>query len=357
MKLLVQASLFATAACVCNFQLQSVGDIGGTVLEDHVGELLLGGTFQQGAFSLDREAKTIRDGLKHNCFIQSPDFQFRCYQGAAGTTKFDIADEDGKLFLTYNDTYGPGSFYACPSGSPADQVYDIYSQSKGAECRPVALTLTNETPECSATNSSTGARSTTVPTRSQRRQSSSPACSVSPSAPSLAPFRLRPGNSSTLTGSNTTSTEAAITPVNSTIFEYTISNAFLSDSVAANTSLCALQFRMPVCTSLPDGYPCYSFSGLEQEVLANSGMTFHLMTDDGNTHWNQTELHQVFPGENSIVGTFECGGAAPPYGGAPRRIGWQVSSVRDFALEFLQAGIGRDAKFQDGIGAWIVPCQ
>ncbi|KAI2639091.1 hypothetical protein GGS26DRAFT_375234 [Hypomontagnella submonticulosa] len=356
MKLLVQASLFSTAACVCNFQLSSVGAVGGTVLEDHVGDLLLGGTFQQGGFSLDRTSKTIQDGLKHNCFIRSPDFQFRCYQGAVGTTKFDIAKEDGKLFLTYDDINGPGSFYACPSGSTADQVYDIFSQSKGAECKPVALALTNESPECSTVDSTIETRSTVVsPTRSQGRQSSSPVCSVSPSAPSLAPFRLRPGNSSILIGGNTTSAEAAITPVNSTIFEYAISDAFISDSAAGKSSLCALQFRLPVCTSLPKGYPCYSFSGLEQEVLANSGMNFHLMTEEGVTSWNQTELHQVFPGENTIIGTFKCG-RAPAYG-VPLRIGWQVSSVRDFALEFIQAGVGHNAEFQDGIGAWIVPCQ
>ncbi|KAG4217176.1 hypothetical protein PC116_g34343, partial [Phytophthora cactorum] len=43
--------------------------------------------------------------------------------------------------------------------------------------------------------------------------------------------------------------------------------------------------------------------------------------------------------------------------GEPRKMSWHVSSVRDFALEFLQAGVGQSAQFQDGVGAWIVPCQ
>lgn len=112
---------------------------------------------------------------------------------------------------------------------------------------------------------------------------------------------------------------------------------------------------MPVCTELPKGYPCYRFSGLEQEVLADSGMNFDLIFDDDHADWNGTTLQQVFPGENTTLGTFECG--APKGSYDERKMSWNVSSVREFGLEFLHAGIGDDAKFQDGIGAWIVPCQ
>ncbi|KAI8966552.1 hypothetical protein F5Y11DRAFT_308545 [Daldinia sp. FL1419] len=377
---LVQALLFTTAASAtlrsrqgndgCCFQLASVGMVNETVLEDHVGDLLLGGTFQQGGFCLDKTTKTIQDSLGHNCFMRAPDYQFECYQGAVGTTAFDIIapQADGKSHLTYNDT--SGVFYACPIDS---ESYDIYSSDRTdkAGCVPVALALVDETAACSApaSNSTRSIRSkatrrskgplprglrTARPTRPLRRQSSQK-CAVNPAAPSLAPYRLSHGNSPVPSESNDTSAEVFIGRNYSTVFEYIIPNSFPLANNTGKSTLCALQFRMPVCTSLPKGYPCYSFSGLEQEVLANSGMTFHLEGGNGNASWNSTELHQVFPGENTTIGTFECGQAAGS--GESQKISWLVSSVRDFSLEFLQAGVGQSAQFQDGVGAWIVPCQ
>ncbi|KAI2625689.1 hypothetical protein GGR54DRAFT_637469 [Hypoxylon sp. NC1633] len=367
MKLFAQALLFTTAACAtlrprqgndgCCFQLASVGTVNETVLENHVGDLLLGGSFQQGGFCLDKTTQTIKDSLRHNCFMRAPDYQFECYQGAVGTTVFDIAPPaaDGTSYLTYDG--GPGVFYACPIGSGTEQTYDIFSDKTGKTgCLSIALALVGQTAACSAGSTTIRKRSTAVkPTRPSQRQASSPTCSVLPSAPSVAPFRLSPGNSSAPGVTNNTA-EAMISLSYSTLFDYSIPNTFFQAGTAANSSLCALQFRMPVCTSLPEGYPCYSFSGLEQEVLANSGMAFHLMADDGDAVWNSTEVHQVFPGENTIIGTFDCATPVGAYSTA-RKMSWHVSSVRDFALEFLQAGVGKDAPFQDGIGAWVVPCQ
>ncbi|KAI0108428.1 hypothetical protein F4814DRAFT_427917 [Daldinia grandis] len=367
----VQSLLFTTAAGValrqrqandgCCFQLASVGMVNETVLEDHVGDLLLGGTFQQGGFCLDKTTKTIQDSLGHNCFMRAPDYQFECYQGAVGTTAFDIAppEADGKSHLTYDNS--SGVFYACPIDS---ESYDIYSADKADKtgCVSVVLALVDETAACSATasNSTLSIRSKTPrhiarPTRLLRRQSSPQKCTIDPSAPSLAPYQLHHGNSSVPSASNDTSAEVIISRNYSTVFDYIVPNTFPSTNAAGESSLCALQFRMPVCTSLPKGYPCYSFSGLEQEVLSNSGMTFHLVDDDGNATWNSTELHQVFPGENTTIGTFECG-QADDYGNS-REMSWHVSSVRDFSLEFLQAGVGQSAQFQNGVGAWVVPCQ
>ncbi|KAI0853286.1 hypothetical protein F5Y00DRAFT_225919 [Daldinia vernicosa] len=367
----VQALLFTTATGAalrprqanngCCFQLASVGMVNETVLEDHVGDLLLGGTFQQGGFCLDKTTKTIQDSLRHNCFMRAPDYQFECYQGAVGTTAFDIAPPkaDGKSYLTYDDS--PGVFYACPIDS---ESYDIYSSDKADKtgCVSVALALVDETAACSATtsNSTLSIRSKPLhriplPTRPLRRQSSRQSCTIDASAPSLAPYQLHHNNSSVSSGSNDTSAEVVISRNYSTVFDYDIPDTFPPANTAGESSLCALQFRMPVCTTLPKGYPCYSFSGLEQEVLSNSGMTFHLVDDDGNATWNSTELHQVFPGENTTIGTFECGQAAGY--GESRKMSWHVSSVRDFSLEFLQAGVGQSAQFQNGVGAWIVPCQ
>ncbi|KAI1636994.1 hypothetical protein F4809DRAFT_606518 [Biscogniauxia mediterranea] len=394
----------------CCFQLASVGMVNETVTEDHVGELLLGGAFQQGGFCLDTSTKTIRDGLKHNCFMRAPVHQFECYAGIIGATAFEVTPpkEDGKYYLAYDG--GPGIFYACPVGSGATAYYDIYSSEKADKtgCLPVSLALSNETPECAGGNASAGGSSTstavpqktsvvrrtsqavlaepsptstrtvilptytqsskgsdlpsTVPTTIKKPlapaaeyPTSSPVCSVAPSAPSIAPVKVGYPDPSSPDGIKDTSGEASISSANSTILQYVIPRAFLPPREDIKAPICALQFRMPVCTSLPEGYPCYMFSGLEQEILSNSGMTFNLTLDDNDATWDGANVHQVFPGENTILGTFECGSNGKDgFGG--RKMQWLVSSVRDFSLEFFHAGVGESPQFEDGIGAWIVPC-
>ncbi|KAI8633789.1 hypothetical protein F5Y19DRAFT_252975 [Xylariaceae sp. FL1651] len=396
----------------CCFGLNSVGFVSETVKEDHFGDLVLGGSFQQGGFCFDKSTKTIKDTLNHNCFMRPPAQQFECYVGIVGATAFEILSTGAgaKSYLTYDN--GQGTFYACPVGSGVNQYYNIFSAEKSdaTGCIPVALALYDSSAACFVTNTTvagltSGLRQSTSAqwsTQVRLRQSTatmatassisgysqipeaglwssmppsasnkpasktsstittpstrpSPICSVSPSAPSIAPFKLGYPDDSALNGISNSSAEAFITSRNSTVFLYNIPNSFLPPVSQAKASLCALQFRMPVCTELPKGYPCYKFSGMEQEFLANSGMNFDLILDDGQAAWNGTALHQVFPGESTILGTFECGKPKGSYGA--RKMSWRVSSVRNFSLEFLHAGVGQDAKFQDGIGAWIVPCQ
>jgi len=390
-------------ADACCFGLESVGIIDEEVNESHVGGLSLGGAFQKGGFCIDKSTKKIQDTLNHGCFMRAPDEQFRCYAGLAGDREFDIepAGSNGRLYLSYDN--GQGNFWACPVGSGADKYYNLFSASKAntTGCASVALSLYNTSPACSAypSNATVGAIRTGLkprirfgnrkPTpktpRAPTRQDydhvpgaglwlgtpsssgigpeaaatsagkASQSCSVSSSAPSIAPIKLGSTDESAPDGIKDSHGEASITYLNSTIFSYFIPNSFMPEMSNRSAPLCALQFRMPTCTQLPDGYPCYSFSGLEQEYLSHSGMNFDLILDDGQAPWNKTELHQVTPTENSILGTFECGRLEGSYGG--RKMSWNVSSVHNFGLEFLQAGVGNGTKFQDGIGAWIVPCQ
>ncbi|KAI0456960.1 hypothetical protein F5B21DRAFT_466354 [Xylaria acuta] len=398
----------------CCFGLGSAGIVDEEVKEDHTGGLSLGGPFQQGGFCFDKSTKTIKDTLNHNCFMRAPAEQFQCYAGIVGGTAFDISPPglDGKSYLTYDG--GPGTFYACRVGTGVNQYYNIFSASKPdtTGCVSVSLALydssagcfsasntTIATPMSSARQSTTRRWSTQVRKQSWVRTAESstmsgysqvkgagiwssvspstnataeavtktssaiashtakpsPICSISPSAPSIAPIKLGSPDKLAPDGLRDSSAKASITSYNSTVFLYSIPNSFLPPVSDAKMPLCALQFRMPVCTELPKDYPCYSFSGLEQEFLANSGMNFDLVLDDGQAAWNGTALHQVVPGDNIILGTFECGTPKGSYGA--RRMSWHVSSVRDFSLEFLHAGVGSDAEFQDGIGAWIVPCQ
>ncbi|KAI1133417.1 hypothetical protein F5Y10DRAFT_260300 [Nemania abortiva] len=399
----------------CCFSLSSVGVVDKKVTEDHTGGVNLGGSFQQGGFCLDKSTKTLKDYLNHNCFMRGPTEEFRCYAGAVGATAFDISplSQSAKSYLTYDG--GPGTFYACPVGTGDNQYYTVFSASKPntTGCISVALALDNPSAGCVSANNSTLAAPTSSvrqkttshwSTQVRQRQSAvntvtvssmsgysqvpaaglwssvspsvsanteavsktssatashttkpSPICSVSPSAPSIAPIKLGSPDKSALDGIRDSSAEASITSTNSTVFLYSIPNSFLPPVSDAKTSLCALQFRMPACTELPKGYPCYSFSGLEQEFLADSGMNFDLILDDGQATWNRTTLYQVVPGETMLLGTFECGTPKGSYGS--RKMSWHASSVRNFSLEFLHAGVGNDPEFQDGIGAWIVPCQ
>ncbi|KAI1303337.1 hypothetical protein F5Y03DRAFT_190138 [Xylaria venustula] len=399
----------------CCFGLSSVGVVDEKVKEDHLGDLSIGGPFQQGGFCFDRSTKTIKDGLNHGCFMRAPTQQFQCYAGLVGATAFNIPPPgpDGKSYLTYDD--GQGTFYACPVSTGEDQYYSIFSVSKPdtTDCISVFLTLYNESDGCPSASNDTAATTTSSIKRVKARKwsgrlpeqqssvrtvttstmsgyshipsaglwssvspsvgprtrtvtkarsatassslKSSQICSISPSAPSIAPVRLGSPDKSAPGGIRDSLADASITSHNSTVFLYNIPSSFPSPGTDPKMPLCALQFRMPVCTQLPKGYPCYNFSGLEQEVLANSGMNFDLILDDGRATWNGTALQQVFPGESTILGTFECG--APKGSYSTRKMSWNVSSVRNFSLEFLHAGVGNDTEFRDGIGAWIVPCQ
>ncbi|KAI1820480.1 hypothetical protein F4861DRAFT_57822 [Xylaria intraflava] len=401
----------------CCFGLKSTGIVDDDLTEDHTGGLSLGGPFQQGGFCFDKSTKTIKDGLNHNCFMRAPAQQFQCYAGIIGATAFDISPSgpDGELHLTYDN--GPGAFYACPVGHGADQYYNIFSASKPnpTGCILVTLTLYDSSASCIPTRNATKAilssgvrpgissrpphlihqkRSTgytvttsIVPSHSQvpragllsgiSRNASkpvlknepataslptnpSPICLISPSAPSIAPIMVGSPDDSAPGGVLDTSPNVSISYQNTSIFSYSIPSSFLTTVSAAGSSLCALQFRLPNCPDLPKDYPCFLFSGLEQQLLSNSGMNFDLILDDGQAVWNGSVLQQVLVNENrnKVLGTFECGMPNASYGGpsGARRMIWRATSVRQFGLDFLQAGVGENAEFQDGIGAWIVPC-
>lgn len=369
-----RASYQSKRAEGCCFQLDSVGFVNETVLEDHTGHIVLGGVFQQGAFCFEATNNTIKDTLGHNCFMRGPDYEFQCYQGAVGSTSFDLSTlDDGETTKLEYDS-GPGSFLACPVGNTG-QVYNVYSTSKEDKtgCLEVALILANQTSECAvagngiAATASSVATSTTAteipaasapalssaastPSSSASPSATSQTCSVASSAPSIAPRKLGSPDETGTSGIQDTSDNASVTPLNSTIFQFSVPQSFAT----SDQQLCALQFRMPFCSDLPAGYPCFSFSGTEQEVGADSGMIWSLLDDSGNMEWDSNALKQIFPGDNVVFGTFECGTASAA--DSDRKISWLASSVKDFALLFQQAGVGESPKFEDGVGVWVVPC-
>ncbi|KAK6842492.1 hypothetical protein PG987_003352 [Apiospora arundinis] len=374
------------ASSRCCFNVIRNGTRGGILRETQTGDLMFGGTLPPVRLCLDESAGTISDSHGNKCSMEEPGHQFKCHTGASPSSIFELErglDTSSEL-LTYNG--GNAAFVACSAGTKDGGRYSVYSSSKVAtsECLEVKLIAIDQTSGCFAPDDQSGSAPAAMMTTTRRTTilgvTSTPSaeaqavksgtttadsattftssrlasattfasCMVADSAPSIAPVKI---GYPTQEGISDTSANASITPTNSTLFQYRIPSSF----VPTAGKLCALQFRLPFCSTLPSGYPCFSFSGSEQEVLANSGMIFSLVEGSGAISWNNSALQQVYPGTTPIFGTFDCGALPTKYGGE-RNISWLASSVNQFALSFLQAGVGSGAQYEDGVGAWIVAC-
>ncbi|KAI1765126.1 hypothetical protein GGR53DRAFT_529929 [Hypoxylon sp. FL1150] len=338
----------------CCFNLASIGTADNiahkAVVESHIGNLILGGSFQEASLCLDRENKTIKDGLKHNCFFDRSSHEFNCYQGAVGNTTFDTIVNEGKTYLSYDD--GAGSFYACPVGDGTDQYY-LYSDSKDDAdgCELVSLELSKSLDTCLL--SSEPEMNTNVKKRHDGKPSKDNGTATIPvecipkAQPQYAPLRTsirnEPTDQLTYNTWGAPTAPASITPTNATTFYFELPSRQRTPA----SKHCALQFRLPRCADLPEGYPCYRLGGVERELDHGAGFTVSRV--GALAGWNDGAVHQVHPGKTTTVGVFECGLAAGPQA-------WFARSVNGFELEFAQAGVGPDARFEDGVGAWIVEC-
>jgi hypothetical protein len=154
-----------------------------------------------------------------------------------------------------------------------------------------------------------------------------------------------------------TSPNLSITADTSALLDYAIPATF-----APQSRLCALQFRMPFCTELAPGYPCYgySWSGTEWEQYSTGGVQLALKGDDevrGSMNWSYTAIHQMWPGEQVNWETFECRSLQGRASGRDRKVRWLATSAHQFRIEYTQAGVGPNPQWLDGVGLWIVPCR
>ncbi|KAK8042234.1 hypothetical protein PG993_006757 [Apiospora rasikravindrae] len=406
------------APSLCCFNVVRNDTLGGVLRETQTGDLVFGGPFQQMMFCLEQSPGTIFDTHGNKCSVEEYGHQFKCRPDASAPSKFRLEHglDTSSALLTYDG--GSAAFVACSAGFGHDGGYTLYSSSKAvtSNCQEVTLLAIDQSSGCfapddqsvpaptairtttrttvvgttstssvrshqvlgsvsttssnavaNATSVSSSATATSVPSSlanattltvsrttlvpsstSNTSAIASASCTVADSAPSIAPIQI---GFPTQDGISDTSANASITPTDNTIFQYRIPSSF----VPAAGKLCALQFRLPFCSTLPSGYPCFDFSGSEQELLSNSGMVFSLTDGAGSISWNNSALQQVYPGEKPIFGTFNCNALPAEYGG-DRKISWLASSVNQFALSFLQAGVGSASEYADGVGAWIVAC-
>ncbi|RKU45693.1 hypothetical protein DL546_006610 [Coniochaeta pulveracea] len=173
-------------------------------------------------------------------------------------------------------------------------------------------------------------------------------CSTSGSSPSLAPTLVWVGDAfdTNMVLDPSPNFAAAISPTQASAFQFHIPGDW------RGVGKCALWFRLPYCTELPPGFPCYNFSGLEQEYVGHGGMLFTQIQDvPPSMNWRQQSLVQVTPGFSTLVGTFDCSAAADDGGG--KLLYWLVQSQNHFLLQYMQPDQNRHV---DNIGLWIVAC-
>lgn len=382
----------------CCFQLASVDQ---TVLEDNIGELRLGGVFQEGGFCLAPGGSgTLNDARGLNCFLRGPEFQFQCYQGARGFSVFNLTRGlDGKTYLAVN---GSIEFLACPAGgsvpppAPSDadptQVvsYNIFSPDtslRSDTCKPVVLALKNPTALCAGiveaavgagaggsspaepaeTSSPAGPAASLPPTATSATSTArvvtptaypsgaGRTCDVAASAPSVAPNLITVESLTAKTNAFQVSPDfsaSIVAGINATRFTFQLP---ASNFYSSPDATCALQLRLPPLESLPAGYPPYSAKSSSSTELP---IQVELVEDTearwGIT-WSDISPKRVTVGSASpqILGTFRCGGHDPTVK-ADRIMTWSVNALLGSSLTFTQAG-GSNG-FKDGVGLFVVAC-
>ena len=232
-------------------------------------------------FELSAARRTLHDALGGTCFLDDETHEFLCsdavdlpqtawaFTGTSGGRRFLTADgEDAWVVcdVLQEDEDSPRVFSGiqedhdgCFEGRLWLNDYIAPSQSLGEN--NLDLRLIEPDPLPTEDESPIRARQTGTPT---------PTCNVSPSLPSLAPLYVYTGPANQSIYNADPQNVAVINQANSTLFGFSIGTDFPASDNLSHT--CGLQFRFPYCSELQAGYPCYIYSGMEQEMTANSGV-------------------------------------------------------------------------------------
>jgi hypothetical protein len=325
----------------CSFSMSAVGTPNGTVVEDTIGELRIGGTYPQGNYYITNGS--LFDSLQNSCLVWPNSSQLQCTSGLPSNTTFSVAD-DGSLLHD-----GVANWLACPASGPgSDGSYNIYTNAKADITGCEAITLRTGGYNCTAlgrpsasASSSSSLATLAATTTSSASTSATPtaACPTDISGGTFqSPHLIVPTSPEAPDHAFGNSYSAYISPINTTLFNFDIPSA------APYNNTCALLFLFPF------GEDIY-FSGIEEEEGENGGLDFALLAEVANagttydttcdvaTDYGKVE---VLPGNNYTVATFDC-----PAG---TTVTYSVSSKGNVELDYFQA------QQPSPIGLYIVPC-
>lgn len=154
-----------------------------------------------------------------------------------------------------------------------------------------------------------------------------------------------------------------------TLFHFTLDPWDILHHADGAPRMCAVQFRLPWCSELPAGYPCFTWSGMMQQELGGGGMRFSLVYDShagrpavpgqqvSGGGWEAVDgVVQLMPGEPVFVGTFPC--LVDGDRTDKRNVSFVAAAEENWSLDFAQAGVGRQkgVAAEMGVGAFVVGC-
>ncbi|KAM0333300.1 hypothetical protein ACHAQA_001961 [Verticillium albo-atrum] len=374
----VSATSQPTEGYDCCFTLAVSGGFDGKLKYGTTGDFRVNSNFPEAFVCADEGMFKLQDNVGNNCRFDGPTMKLQCLSGISGQDMFyfdfgEAADGgEAPIMLTYN---GHDKFLACPSDGPSSDAgsFVLYSKAKENQegCVDVSLEQAGPSDGCFTRDSLQKFRS---PTRSTPDAVTGTIEEVPPARKSCTLTDLSTRLPAKRVGSGpldwveeSPNGQVSINGENSTIFEFEMPPLWVNHPRDAATRRCAVQFRVPVCSELPAGYPCFVWSGAEQQDSASSGMEwFHVYTRDdvdpisrgasiGPVDWAPWDsLYQLKSEEAITVGTFECGvdrGAA-----VTRTISFLAKSVNGWTLSFAQAGMGAQSQWEDGVGAYVAAC-
>ncbi|KAL0942846.1 uncharacterized protein CTRU02_200732 [Colletotrichum truncatum] len=322
----------------------------GIVKQSTIGELRIGGPFQQGFFCVNPDDGAIKDGRDNTCFINQETQHFQCFRGLHGTNlfKFKELDLPNGAVVPLLTQDGNESFFMCPTTrgvDPVSSTYNIFSASmpQRIDCTQIVLFQHQQTPDvCHIDHDDHFLKFL-----HKRRYSLSQEhfCKAFSGNSPLSPL-IFPKNSAEVNWQYDSGFVTMPNPTNALNLhlEFHIPASYVpAVADSAPGRMCALQFRMPVCPEAPAGYPCVG----EKD-------TFYMLvrlSKDSHASYNGSKMrihHTIRPGEKVTLFQFSCDVDIKKKN---REITWHVIGGH-FKSRSPETTMGYDVLFDDEKGDW-----
>lgn len=382
----------------CCFSLHAQGALAELVLEDTIGENLLGGGFPQGSYCVSSSftAGALRDSLDHSCIISASSKQFQCVSpGLVSSEKFTISDagllqHNGSTAFLAVLTTSPGivnsyNIFASNNTASISGAINITLLAGGYSCGALGRPSSTSVAVSTATPCTTKKSSETLYSTSSSKPAATPisaSVSISESIINFSSFVALTtstiNTASLLSTSGSSNPQATACPNNINNGQFLVPNLLVPVSPAspdtafgsvyapiiASKNSTIYSFDIP--SSPPYGNNCallflfpygnqavfpYNFTGVEAELARKGGLNFTRL--DGSIT-NQTTFNtkpedtahygttQIIPGNNYTIATLPCPGNS--------KLSISAGSVGGLGLQYFQ----NDRSI--AIGLYIAPC-